>query len=196
MTTAITQVQNKTQIRDAEFIKITVPGAPDSPYRFSNSYRTETIAGEQFGGSYTSLGGLVTVSGQQRDLSVTSYDTSISLAGVDKTKIGLIIDAGLKGSSINIWRGFYTANYELDGNFVLRYTGVITGYDINEERVDTVDAFTLTLHCSSFKQVLENRVSGRYTNQSSWQNFDSADVSMNSVAALKDAKFNFGQMLA
>jgi hypothetical protein len=196
VTTSITQVQNKAAIKDAEFIKITVPGAPDSPYRFSNSYRTETINGEAYGGTYTSLGGLVAVSGHQRDLSVTSYDTTVSLAGIDQTKIGQIIDAGLKGSSIVIWRGFYNANYELDGTFVLRYTGIITGYDINEERVENVDAFTLNIHCSSFKQVLENRISGRYTNQSSWQNFDAVDVSMNNVATLRDAKFNFGQKLA
>lgn len=196
MSTSITQVVNTTTIRDAEFVRIDVTGAPGSPYAFSNSYRREVIASTGFVGTYTNLGGLLSVSSHQRDLSATSFDTSISLAGIDKTQIGSIIDAGLKGSEVNIWRGFYTENYELNGAPVKRYHGIVTSFDIQEDRVGDVDAFILTLHCSSFKRVLENRVVGRFTNPSSWSVTNATDTSMDRVPGLNNAKFNFGQKLA
>ena len=127
MPTTITQVQNTLTLTNAEFIRITVGS---TVYAFSNSYRTETFNGTPFSGTYTNLGGLVSVSGHQRELSITSYDTVVELAGVDKTKIGMIIDAGLKGSKIEVYRGFYNSTYQLIDNLVQRYTGIITSYVI------------------------------------------------------------------
>jgi hypothetical protein len=193
---AITQVQSKLKIINAEFLKIQIPGMgllPPATYTFSTSYRTETFQGTSFAGDYTPMGGLVNISEHQRDLSATSYDTAISLVGVDQTKIGQVIDSGLKGSKVEIWRGFYNDNYTLQGDLVKRYTGIITSFNISEDRVDNNDAFTLTLHCSSFKRVLENRVAGRHTNSASWKNFYETDVSMDKIATLSNSKFNFGQ---
>jgi hypothetical protein len=120
----------------------------------------------------------------------------VSLAGVDKTKIGQIIDAGLKGSEVNIWRGFYTETYQLSGTPVKRYKGIVTSYDLQEDVMEGIDAFVLNIHCSNFKQVLENRVVGRYTNASSWKASNPTDTSMDRVSTLNGAKYNFGQKLA
>lgn len=209
MSTSITQVQNTNYINNAEFVRLEVvgPGSGSGVYTFSSSYKIETFAGgTAFNpgittATYTALGGLVGISGHQRDLAVTSYDTTITLIGVDSSKIGLVIDAGLKGSKVQIWRGFYDEFGVLKGDPVLRYTGIVTGYNIEEERQERVDAFTVSLHCSSYKQVLENRVAGRHTNPTSWnQGLSSSDpaydLGMNNVAALNNAKFNFGQKLA
>lgn len=192
----------KSRITNAEFIRIDIPGAEGSPFFFSNSYRRETIT-DPVGGTtatsvatYTALGGLVGVSGHQRDLSVTSYDTSITLVGVDQTKLGEIIDIGIKGARIQIYRGFYNEAGNLVDTPKLRYTGIVTSYSLNEERVETVDAFTLQINCSSYKTVLENRVSGRYTNSRSWKYYNAADTSMDRVASLNNAKFDFGKKLA
>lgn len=192
----------KSRITNAEFIRIDIPGAEGSPYFFSNSYRRETIT-DPIGGTtatsvatYTALGGLVGVSGHQRDLSVTSYDTSITLVGVDQTKLGQIIDIGIKGSRIQIYRGFYNEAGNLVDTPKLRYTGIVTSYTLNEERVENIDAFTLQINCSSYKTVLENRVAGRYTNSRSWKYYNSTDTSMDRVAGLNNAKFDFGKKLA
>jgi hypothetical protein len=193
MTTVINQVTNTNYINNAEFVRIVVDG---TAYAFSSSYQTETFDGTPFVGTATAMGGLISVSGHQRDLQVTSYDTTITLVGVDKTRIGQVIDAGLKGSKIEIWRGFYDSNYLLDGSPVLRYTGIITSYDIVEDVSDHLDTFALNVHCSSYKRILENRIAGRYTNSASWKNFDSTDIAMDNVAALNNAKYNFGQKLA
>lgn len=196
MPTVISQVTGTNYINNAEFIRITIPKDANSPYNFSSSYRKESFSGSDFVGTFTNLGGLVSVSGHQRDLAVTSYDTTVSLVGVDKTRVGQVIDAGLKGAKIEIWRGFYDANYQIKGSPVLRYTGIITGFVIDEQYQDRSDTFTLSLHCTSYKKVLENRISGRITNSSSWKNFAATDTSMDRVAALNNAKFNFGQKLA
>jgi hypothetical protein len=193
---SITQVQNTNKIINAEFLKIQIPGigaVSSSTYTFSTSYRSETFEGTTFVGTYTAMGGLVSISEHQRDLSATSYDTAITLVGVDQTQIGQVIDSGLKGAKVEIWRGFYNDDYTLQGDLVKRYTGIITSFDISEDRVEDTDAFTLSLHCSSFKRVLENRIAGRHTNSASWKNVYATDTSMDKIPALSNSKFNFGQ---
>ena len=194
---------------NAEFVRLTVVNGPDAGvYTFSSSFKVETLPGEpdQFnpgttgGVTYTPLGGLIGVSGNQRDLSVTSFDTSISIGGIDPVKMGRVIDADLKGSKIEIWRGFYNSNFVLT-TVSKRYTGIVTGYSLQEDRVDRIDTFTLALHCSSYKKVLENRHAGRFTNSQSWNqlidNTDPAyDKSMDGVAAINPVVFPFGQKLA
>jgi hypothetical protein len=202
------------KIIDAEFIKLTVPGATYAggpTYYFSSSYKNETITDPIDNSSgvtqaYTPLGGMVSISGHQRDLSVTSFDTVITLVGVDPSKIGLVLEignnpdnsqhSGLKGSRIQIYRGFYDNNYNLIGSPQLRYTGIVTSYTITEDRQQNIDAFTIAIHCSSNKTVLENRIAGRYTNQSSWQNLNPTDTSMNRVAAISKTTYPFGVKLA
>jgi hypothetical protein len=192
----------KASVKNAEFVRIDIEGAADTPYFFSNSYRNETITDPLTGGSasalatFTALGGLLGISGHQRDLSATSYDTSITLVGVDESKLGLVIDAGVKGSRIQIYRGFYDANGNLIDTPKLRYTGIVTSYTLTEDRIDNIDTFTLQINCSSYKTVLENRVSGRYTNSRSWKNYSPADTAMDRVASLHNSKFDFGKKLA
>jgi hypothetical protein len=196
-----------------------------SQYVSTGTYNTSTVTlstatfttSTNISGTFTALGGLVGVSGHQRDLSVTSYDTSITLIGIDQTKVGLILSSSiidpqtglnkliqLKGSKIQVWRGFYNPNMTLS-NVYLRYTGIVTGYNIQEERQSQIDSFTLALHCSSYKKVLENRHSGRHTNSLSWNTINgittssasaSYDAGMDNIAALNNATFNFGQKLA
>jgi hypothetical protein len=199
MTTEITQVQNTSIIRDAEFVRIDVAGHDESPFFISSSFKNETITDPIGGttsdaqGTYVALGALLSVSGSQRDLSVTSFDTSVNLVGIDQTKLGTILDAGLKGSRVQIYRGFYTNNYVLSGTPVLRYTGIVTSYSLTEERIEDIDNFALTLNCSSYKIVLENRSAGRFTNDKSWQNANAGDTAMSYVANIANAYFDFGK---
>ena len=211
----------KTKITDSEFVRITVYNpTTDSgtAYAFSTSYKAETFSGNTFTATFTPLGGLVSISGHQRDLSATAFDTQVTLIGVDQTQIYRILEigsngdgtyhAGLKGSKIELWRGFYDTTYNLIDTPQLRYTGIVTSYHINEERQKQDDTFTLTLQCSSYKTVLENRFSGRHTNGASWNKninpqYDSNgnptnpqyDSGMDRVQAIHDTTFNFGMPL-
>ena len=212
-------------IVDAEFVRITIYNPTTSTgviYSFSSSYKPETITDLDNNSSvttstFTPLGGLVAISGHQRDLMATSYDTQITLIGIDQSKIKTILEvgsngdipvtyhAGLKGSKIQIWRGFYDTTYNLIDTPQLRYTGIVTSYHINEDRQSRLDTFTLTLQCSSYKTVLENRFAGRHTNGSSWNKninplYDgngnptnsAYDSSMDRVQSIHNTTFNFG----
>jgi len=214
---------NSNTIRDAEFVRLTITDPQNistSTYSFSTSFQNETIT-DQNGvssvatGTYTALGGLVSISGHQRDLSATSYDTQITLVGIDPNKIRLVLEvgsnpdgsyhSGIKGAKIQIWRGFYDSSYRLIDTPQLRYTGIVTSYHITEDRVNRDDTFALTLQCSSYKTVLENRFAGRHTNGTSWNKninpqYDENDVpqnplydtGMDRVQAIHDTTFNFG----
>lgn len=189
----IPEVSNNTPfINNAEFVKLTVYNdvsntANVNVYTFSSSYKAESINGT----TYTPLGGLLAVGVQNRDLRVTSSDTSISLSGVSGNNIAVVLGTKIKGSKLEILRGFYNNNYVL-GNTYNRFTGIITSYNIAEERQGTEDNFTVTINASSYKTVLENRIAGRFTNMESWQTFNSTDSSMNNVYSIADQQFDFG----
>ena len=156
-------------------------------YTFSSSYKPETIANV----TYTPLGGLLSVGVQQRDIRVTSADTSISLSGVSGNNIQLVLDNTIKGSKVEIIRGFYDNNFVLT-NVAPRFTGIVTSYNIAEDRQEKDDNYIVTVNCSSYKAVLENRVAGRKTNKQSWQAINSTDSSMNNVYSIADTPFDFG----
>ncbi len=217
MSTLIPQVVNTNTIRDAEFVSIDVVFTNGTQQTtrslyFSTSYKVETISGND----YIDLQGLLSISGHQRTITSSGYDTSITLSGLSEdyiywvaggpaqTAIAVTNQADIpvgyypviKGSKIKIYRGFYNSSYALTST-VLRYTGIITSYSIAEERDSGFDAlndtYTIVLQSSSYKQVLENRVAGRKTNPKSWNYFYPDDTSMNRVPGLENKKFDFGK---
>jgi hypothetical protein len=186
---------NKLLVINAEFIKLTIyndvsNSANTSVYTFSSAYQEETIDGQV----YTPLGGLLAVGVQQRDLRTTSADTSITLSGIDGNNIYAALGTKIKGSKIEITRGFYNNNYVL-ANTAHRFTGIVTSYNIGEDLqlIEDTDNFTVTVNASSFKSVLENRIAGRKTNPASWQVFNSTDSSMNNIYSISDQNFDFGK---
>lgn len=184
-------------INTAEFVKLTIYNeygniANVTVHTFSSAYKAETIDGTV----YLPLGGLLAVGTQPRDLRVTSADTSIAISGISGNNIYIVLDTKIKGSKIEILRGFYNNNYILTNTYP-RFTGIVTSYGIGEDLETnfggSTDNFTVTLNASSYKTVLENRTAGRKTNKSSWQVFNSTDSSMNNVYSIADQTFDFGK---
>lgn len=189
----IPEVVNAPSVINAEFVKLTVYNeygniANTSTYTFSSSYKSEVIDGV----TYTPLGGLLAVGVQNRDLRVTSADTSLSLSGIDGNNIYVVLATKVKGGELEILRGFYDSNLVL-ANTYLRFTGIVTSYNISEDRQDKEDNFTVTLNASSYRTILENRIAGRNTNQQSWQVFNTTDSSMNNVYSIAGQNFDFGK---
>ena len=184
---------NKPLVTNAEFVKLTIYNeygnmANANVYTFSSSYKEEVIDGQ----AYSPLGGLMAVGVQQRDIRVTSADTTIALSGVSGNNIYVVLDNKIRGSKLEITRGFYDNNYNLTSN-AHRFTGIVTNYQITEERQDQEDSYTVSLMASSFKSVLENRIAGRKTNSESWKEYNPTDTSMDRVPSLADRAFSFGQ---
>jgi hypothetical protein len=157
---------------------------------FSSSYTSDTIDGYE----YTPLGGLLAVGQQGRSLRVTSGDTSVQLSGISGNNIQQVLDSQgkIRGSKIELTRGFFNPNTYVLSNAVVRFTGIVTNYSIQEDRQELEDNFTVTLDASSYKTILENRIAGRKTNKNSWQFYDSTDSAMNNVNSLAGFTFDFG----
>jgi hypothetical protein len=194
MSTVIPEVGNTvTQINSAEFVKITVFNdyaniANVNVYPISSSYKSETIDGT----TYSPLGGLIAVGAQNRDLRVTAGDTNIAISGIASNNIALVLDLKVRGSEVEVIRGFYDANYVLTNTYP-RFTGIITSYALEEVREGNDNTFTITLSASSYKTVLENRIAGRKTNKESWRFFNASDASMDNVYSISGVQFDFGQ---
>jgi hypothetical protein len=188
----IPEVNNTTSITTAEFVKLTIYNdysnvADTSVYTFSSSYQNETIDGVV----YTALGGLLSVGTQNRDLRVTAGDTNISLSGVDGNNIFIVLGTKIRGSEVEVTRGFYDDDMILQNTYP-RFTGLITNYNIIQEREGVENNFTVTISASSYKTVLENRIAGRKTNKESWRFFNANDASMDQVYSLSGVSFDFG----
>jgi hypothetical protein len=183
------------QIRHAEFVKLTVGNAA-TVYTFCNAAAPITVGGITF----ANLGALLNVGDVQRDIRSTSDDMTIALTGIDPVNIGIILGNEIKGSLVEIWRGFFDANNQIittpTTQFFKRYQGIINSVSISEDFNSELRTriATCSISCSSMRRVLENRLGGVKTNNSSWQFLYPGDLSMSRVAPISNTYFDFGQL--
>jgi len=182
------------QIKHAEFVKLTV-GTAATVYTFCNAAAPITVGGITF----SNLGALLNVGDVQRDMRSTSDDMTIALTGIDPTNIGIILGNDIKGSLVEVWRGFFDANNQIittpTTQFFKRYQGIINSVSITEDFNSEMRTriATCSIACSSMRRILENRLGGVKTNQSSWQFLYPGDTSMNRVATIANTYFDFGK---
>lgn len=164
---------------------------------FSSSYKDEVIPqyiGNTIVANYTydALGGLLSVGSQTRNIRATSGETTIALSGIDGNNINDVLSTKIRGSEVEVLRGFYNNNMVLTNTYP-RFRGIITSYAVTEDRDQQEDNFTVSVSASSYKTVLENRIAGRKTNKESWRYWDSTDSSMDQVYAISGVSFDFGR---
>ena len=93
-------------IRYAEFVKLTMPSIV---HTYCNAASDITVNGTVFSG----LGSYLGISQIQQDIKASSVDLVVSLTGIDPDNISLILSADIKGSTIEIWRGFLDSNNQI-----------------------------------------------------------------------------------
>ncbi len=181
------------QINHAEFVKLTVGNAA-TVYTFCNAAAPITVGGITF----ANLGALLNVGDVQRDIKATSDDMTIALTGIDPTNVGIILGNDIKGSLVEVWRGFFDSNNQIittpTTQFFKRYQGIINSVSITEDfNVEARTRIaTCSISCSSMRRILENRLSGVKTNQNNWQFIYAGDTSMNRVSEISNTFFDFG----
>ena len=181
-------------INHGEFVKMTI-GRAGTVYTFCNAPAPITVGGITF----TNLGALLNVGDVQRDIKSTSDDMTIQLTGIDPTNVALILSSDIKGSLVEVWRGFFTSNNQIittpTTQFFKRYQGIINNVSISEnfDSNTRIRIATCSISCSSMRRVLENRFSGVKTNQNNWQKLYPNDTSMNRVAEISNQYFDFGK---
>jgi len=181
------------QINHAEFVRLTV-GTAATVYTFCNAAAPITVSGITF----TNLGALLNVGDVQRDMKATSDDMTIQLTGISPASVALILSNDIKGSLVEVWRGFFNSNNQIittpTTQFFKRYQGIISSVSITEDFNSDLRQriATCSIACSSMRRILENRLSGVKTNQNNWQFIYPSDTSMNRVAEISNQYFDFG----
>ena len=75
------------------------------------------------------------------------------------------------------------------------FNGYINSFTISEQWMEEARSYVgvITISASSVQLILQNRIAGRYTNNSSWQFFNSGDTSMDRVNYISTINYNFGK---
>lgn len=192
----ITPVDGTNNIRFADFVRVT---APDGTYRFSTAPMEITVSAVD-ALPFNALGQLVKVNDVTRDIKSTANETTFSLVGIDTANLGFVLGQQIKGSKIEAWKGFFNTNGELittggAGGLYQYFNGYISTYNISEQWMEEVRSYVgvITVAASSIQLILQNRIAGRYTNDSSWQFFNPGDTSMDRVSVVQNVNYYFGK---
>jgi hypothetical protein len=192
----ITPVDGTSNIRFADFVRITTP---TNTYRFTTAPSNVTISAVD-ASAFDAVGVLIKVGEAQRDIKSTANETSVTMTGIDTAMLGWVLGQEVKGSQIEMWHGFFDANGTLittggSGGLYQFFNGFINSFSISEQWMEEVRMYvgTISVNASSIQLILQNRLAGRYTNNNSWQFYNSGDTSMNRVNFIETINYQFGK---
>jgi len=192
----ITPVEGTSNIRIADFLRITTISGT---YLMTTAPSNMTIAAVD-ASPFQSVGTLLAIGQVQRDIKSTANDTTVSLSGIDTSMLGFVLGQNVKGSPIQLWHGFFDTNGALittggTGGLYQYFNGIITSFSIGEQWMDEARMYvgTISVSASSIQLILQNRIAGRYTNNSSWQFYNSGDTSMIRVPFIETINYQFGK---
>ena len=191
MTTAMAALSSPSIIQ-AEFIRLITSTAT---YYFCNAAAAITVDGMTF----SNLGSLLSISAIDRSIKANSADLAIVLTGVDGTNVSVVLAANIKGSNIDVWRGFLDSNNQIitspSQQFFKRYSGIVSNCSITEDFNDQLRTriATVGITCASFRTILENRIQGIKTTPKAWNFIYPSDTSMSRVPAIAATYFDFGK---
>ena len=182
-----------TGVQQATFVRmgITVDG---SPYVVRMSSHDVPFTITEFDGvayQYEPVGALLQVSGVDADIKAKQNDVTITLSCIDNQYMNDILNNPIKGSPVEIRRVFFNIEtgqfLNIDGNPSMEFSGVVSNFNFAEdwdENGSQSVTSTATLTCSSFLSVLQNKVSGRRTNESDQKSWFPGDNALNRVAVV------------
>jgi hypothetical protein len=192
----IAPVDNTNNIRYADFVRLTTGSAV---YRFATTPTALTVSAVD-ANPFAGLGQLVNIGSATRDIKSTANETTITLVGIDTSMLSLVLSADIKGSQIEMWHGFFNTNNELittggTGGLYQFFNGYVNSFSISEQWSEDLRSYTgtVSVSASAIQLVLQNRVAGRYTNNNSWQFYNSSDTSMNRVNYISNINYYFGK---
>ena len=191
MTTAMAALSSPSIIQ-AEFIRLITS---TTTYYFCNAAAPITVDSMTF----SNLGSLLSISAIDRNIKASSADLAISLTGVDGANVAVVLAANIKGSNIDVWRGFLDSNNQIittpTQQFFKRYSGIVSNCSITEDFNDQLRTriATVGITCASFRTILENRIQGIKTTPKAWNFTYPSDTSMNRVPVIAATYFDFGK---
>ena len=190
MTTTMNALSSASIVQ-AEFVRLTTS---TDTYYFCNAAAPITVSGMTF----NNLGSLLSISQIDRNIKATSTDLTVQLTGVDGSNVSIILAANIKGSNIDVWRGFLDSQNQIITTptlqFFKRYTGIVSNASITEQFDDKlrIRIATVGISCASFRTILDNRIQGIKTVPKAWNFIYPNDTSMNRVPIVASTYFDFG----
>lgn len=192
----IAPVDGTNNIRIADFIRVNTGSAT---YQFTTAPNDITVSAVAVN-PFSAVGTLIKVGNVQRDIKSTANETTVTLVGIDTAMLGWVLGQNVKGSAIQMWHGFFDTNGALitsggSGGLYQFFDGIVTSFAISEQWMEEARMMvgTITVSASSIQLILQNRIAGRYTNNNSWQFFNSGDTSMNRVSFIETINYSFGK---
>lgn len=181
MSTPISQATTATLVASALFVDITLG---DTTYYLSDAYKPIEVDSN----TYTQLGALLGVSDIKSDYSATQGTTQITISGIPNNPnyTNLLLNSKIKGGEITVRRVFFDTDTLAPsvGGAYLRFRGVISNYNIQEETdiIGGSSVNTLILECASVYAILQKKISGERTNGGDRRRFNPAtDTSFDNV---------------
>lgn len=192
----VTSAPAGNSIRYADFVRITTGG---TTYLFTTAPANMTVPAVD-SSAFSAVGLLMKIGDAQRDIKSTANETSITLSGIDTSMLGYVLGQTVKGSKVEMWHGFFNTDGELitsggTGGLYKFFTGYVNSFAISEQWMEEIRSYigTVSISASSVQLILQNRTAGRYTNDDSWQFFNSGDTSMNRVSFISTINYQFGK---
>lgn len=192
----IAPVDGTNNIRMADFVRV---NTGSGIYQFTTAPNNITVSAVS-STAFSAVGTLIKVGNVQRDIKSTANETTVTLVGIDTSMLGWVLGQSVKGSAIQMWHGFFDTNGALittggTGGLYQFFDGIVTSFAISEQWMEEARMMvgTITVAASSIQLILQNRIAGRYTNNNSWQFFNSGDTSMNRVSFIETINYAFGK---
>ncbi len=192
----IAPVEGTSNIRIADFLRITTTSGT---YLMTTAPSNLTVSAVD-ASPFQSVGTLLAIGQVQRDIKSTANDTTVTLSGIDTSMLGFVLGENVKGSPIQLWHGFFDTNGALittggTGGLYQYFSGIITSFSISEQWMEDARMYVgaISVSASSIQLILQNRIAGRYTNNSSWQFYNSGDTSMDRVPFIETINYQFGK---
>jgi hypothetical protein len=190
---AYTGVQQATFVRMVLTVKNPVTGVLET-YVVRMSSHDVPFTLTEFDGvayQYEPVGALLQVSGVDADIKAKQNDVTITLSCIDNQYMNDILNNPTKGAPVEIRRVFFNIQtgqfLDIPGNPSMEFSGVVSNLNFAEdwdENGGQSVTSTATLTCSSFLSVLQNKVSGRRTNESDQKSWFPGDNALNRVAVV------------
>ena len=192
----IAPVQDTNIIRVADFVRLIGTNIVARLTTAPAAILVPAVDSQQF----DAAGSLLTVGDVQRDIKATSNNTDFTITGLDTAILSQVLNAGIKGSTLEMWHGFFDADNNLittggTGGLYQFFNGFVTSYGITENWDDDARMLvaTISMSATSSKLILQNRIAGRFTNDNSWKFYSPNDTSMNRVPFISNINYQFGK---
>lgn len=192
----IVPVQDTNIIRVADFVRFVATGIT---LRMTTAPAPITVSAVD-ASPFDAAGALLVVGDVQRDIKATANETSVTLTGLDTAILSSVLGVGIKGATLEMWHGFFDADNNLittggTGGLYQFFNGFVTSYGVTEnwDDISRMLVATVSVSATSSKLILQNRISGRFTNDNSWKFYSPTDTSMNRVPFISSINYMFGQ---